>query len=693
MRAPAPLVVMAVLATVARGQEPGEPRPVFPAGVELVTVDVVVVDRQGVPVRGLRTEDFTLKEDGRPQTLAAFEAVDRPPAAAAPADAQASPPPRVSTNRGLSARASRAFVIVFDDLHLDVAEAQRAREAVAGFLEGAFAGGDRVSLVTTSGDAWLHTRMPEGGDALRSILPRLRGRARTADSMTEGMTDYEALQIAREGNPLVTGYVTRRWKASATDLLSFREGDTVGERVIATAARIGLEVERRNQETLDVLARAFASLGTVRGRKSVLLVSGGLVLDPRLAESRRALAESRRANAALYFVDARGLAALGPAFTAEAGPPTDLQDTSQALGALRVAAEGSESLAADTGGFSIRNRNDLAAGARLILRESSTYYLLGYAPPVGRGDGRFRRIEVRVAREGVRVRARRGYYPTAAGTPPPEGRDEALQRAFDSPFDLDGIPLRAAALVFGEKAPGKEQVLITAEVDLRALDLRDAGGVLEGKLEYRLVVADLETGALHRRDEQIDLKLPPAARERYSRSGFPVTREVVLAPGRYQARVVARDATSRRVGSLSHDFEVPKAEGLRLSTPVLSDRLREPPGVGPEIVARRTFSPSGDLHCRFEVYGAARSATTGQPAVRAAFAVQLADGRLLAASRATPMTPGPDGTLGRTLGFPLGDAPPGRYELILVVEDEISGGRVEVREAFTVGALDAFEGE
>lgn len=124
MRAPATPVVLGVLAALARGQEPGERRPVFPAGVELVTVDVVVVDREGAPVRGLRAEDFTLKEDGLPQTVTAFEAVDRPPAAAR-TDAEPSPPPRVSTNRGASSRAARAFVIVFDDLHLDVAEAQR----------------------------------------------------------------------------------------------------------------------------------------------------------------------------------------------------------------------------------------------------------------------------------------------------------------------------------------------------------------------------------------------------------------------------------------------------------------------------------------------------------------------------------------------------------------------------------------
>ena len=51
MRAPVPLVAMTMLAALTRGQEPGERRPEFPAGVELVTVDVVVIDREGAPVR------------------------------------------------------------------------------------------------------------------------------------------------------------------------------------------------------------------------------------------------------------------------------------------------------------------------------------------------------------------------------------------------------------------------------------------------------------------------------------------------------------------------------------------------------------------------------------------------------------------------------------------------------------------
>jgi VWFA-related protein len=682
MRAPFTLAVLATVGFTAPSQEPPERRPVFPAETELVTVDAVVIDGKGLPVTGLRVSDFSLSEDGVRQEIVAFEAVDRPAPAETPGPAptEATPPPRVSSNRAAQTRTARAFVVVFDDLHLGVAEAVRAREAVAAFL-GSAADGDRVTLVATSGTSWWHARVPAGREGLLRILARLTGRARTAELTTEPISDYEAMRIVRDGDPLVLGHVARRWHAAATDVLSGRE---VGSRVLDTAARIYLDVERRNQETLETLVRAVASLADVRGRKSVILVSGGLVHDPHLAGFREVVAESRRANAALYFVDARGLTALGPDFTAEARAPTDLQDMSLALGALSVASEGSESLAADTGGFSVRNRNDLATGIRAIARESSTYYLLGYAPPERRRD-HFRRIEVKVAREGVRVRARKGYYATVADRKARRGSlDAALRRALDSPFDLEGIPLRATAYVFGQKAPGQGRVLITTEVDVRALELREEGGSSVDTLEYRLVAAHRETGALHGGDQRVSLRLRPQARERLLRTWLPITSEAALPPGRYQARIVVRDTNRGLVGSVSHDFEVPPLEGLRISTPVLSDRLREAPGTGPELIARRTFAPAGVLHCRFEVYGAAKDPATGGPAASAGFTVRRADGTLLAAAGATRIAPGPDGILARTVGIPLDGAPGGPYEMIVVVEDELNGHTAEVREPFVV---------
>ncbi len=676
---PALLVAVGI---AARGQEPQGPRPVFPAETELVTVDAVVIDREGIPVRGLRAADFSLSEDGARQEIVAFEAVDRPAPAEAPGPApvEAEPPPRVSSNRDAATRTARAFVVVFDDLHLGLPEAVRARDAVAAFLR-TMVDGDRVTLVATGGTSWWHARMPEGREGLLGIVARLRGQERTTELFTETMSDYEAMRIVRGGDPLVFNAVVRRWRAAATDFLSSRD-DTVAGRVQAAAARIYLDVERRNQETLDVLVRALAALADVRGRKSVILVSGGLVHDPYLAGFRETEAESQRANAAIYFVDARGLVALGADFTAEARAPADLQDMSLALGAVSAGSEGSESLAADTGGFSVKNRNDLRDGVRTIVRESSSYYLLGYVPPARQRDG-FRRIEVKVAREGVRVRARRGYYPTASRDRRPS-LDRALQRALDSPFDIEGIPLRVTAYVFEEKAPGQARVLITTEVDVRTLELREEGGSFVDTLEYRLVAAHRETGALHRGEQRVAVNLRPEARERRFRTWLPITSEATLAPGRYQARVVVADANGGRAGSVSHDFDVPPLEGLRISTPVLSDRLREPPGEGPDLVARRTFAPAGVLHCRFEVYGASKATATGRPAVNAGFAVRRADGALLARADATRIAPGPGGILARTVGVPLDGAPEGRYEMTVVVEDETNGRTVEVREPFVV---------
>jgi hypothetical protein len=92
---------IAAALAVAGGAARAQPPPVFPTGAQLVTIDVVVVDRDGRPVRGLTREDFQVNDGGAPQAITHFEAVS----AAAP---DAAPP----------TLAPRSFVIVYDDLHI-----------------------------------------------------------------------------------------------------------------------------------------------------------------------------------------------------------------------------------------------------------------------------------------------------------------------------------------------------------------------------------------------------------------------------------------------------------------------------------------------------------------------------------------------------------------------------------------------
>ena len=97
--------------------------PSFPSQVEAVTVDVVVLDKKGQPVPGLTREDFLVSEDGAPQTITTFDAVVVPEVPKPEAVRR----PVVSTNVVPAARRGRTFILFFDDVHLTVFQAQRAK--------------------------------------------------------------------------------------------------------------------------------------------------------------------------------------------------------------------------------------------------------------------------------------------------------------------------------------------------------------------------------------------------------------------------------------------------------------------------------------------------------------------------------------------------------------------------------------
>ena len=676
-------------------------KPVFPAETELVTVDVVVSDKAGEPVLDLTREDFGVSEDGVLQEIASFEAVHRPGTARGGTEPPAETL-RVTSNREAPGREPASFVIVFDELHLAPAEAVRAREAVAGFLDAGVAERDRVAVVGTALGARFSARMPEGRETLVQAVARFQGK-RVGESVRDAMSAYEAMRIDQDRDPIVTDQVMRRFLATGEirhDVSLPRQPSDANAEVggwrsltQARAAQVYARSSVLAEQTLGVVERALEALAGSRGRKSLVLVSGGLVQDPRLAGFRRVVSAARRANAAIYFLDARGLVAAATGLEGEVGPPANILDSSTGawLGETREASEGSSGLALDTGGFVLANRNDLGAGLARIGKESRSYYLLGYAPRNRAADGRFRKIEVKLARAGAVVRARRGYFAPGRDdeTKKVEGRDAAIQRALDAPFDLPEVPLRALTHVFGEADPGKLAVLVTTEADVRALAFGERAGAARDTLEFLLLVARRDTGEHTRFDQQFEMAFQKETRARYERTWFPIQRELKLAPGPYQAKLVARDHNSGRVGSLTHDFDVPAAAGLRVSSLVLSDRLAEsgaPDSRALVPTARRTFAPSGLLHCRFEVYGAARDPASGKPNVTAGFALRRRDGRVFAAAPETPLQPGPDGTLGRSLGTPLDGAPSGSYEVIVLVTDVASGQVAEAREPILIEA-------
>lgn len=687
----------------------------FRSGIDLVTVDVVVLDGKGEPVVGLTRNDFTVLEDGRPQQIREFQTVELPPPSPSssfvlrPSAVATAPPTPISANSAVASRlAGRAFVLVYDDVSLSRQQGAEARKAIRRFLETAVTSEDTVSLVTTSGGGLFHARTADDRTQLLALLDGVEGKY-FYDTSAERMTDFEAMRIHINQDTIVSARVRRRYEyyrvaglepvtvPNARDDMP-KIGETradvgvIEPYIESRAAAVYSDAVGRNRRTMEVLKRALDALGTTRGRKAVVLVSKGFIHDQETRGFKDVTDAARRANVAIYFVDARGLVATTSNFTASEGSPTDARDIGATFADIALDAEGAVSIAESTGGFAIRNTNDLGAGLVRVSRESRSYYLIGYVPPSGRRDGKFRQIEVKVRRPGVRVRARRGYFAadaTAAAAAAAAGDlDPDVRRALDAPRDAADLPMRATALVFDRVGSGAN-VVVAADVDPRYFELQaDDQNRLRGIVELAVAATHLGTGQVFRFEQTTELNLRPETKRQIDVWWYPVSRDFTLPPGSYQARVVVRDRSSGRLGSVTHPFEVPALDEFRVSTPILTDQVQaDAAGVAvpkPVLVARRTFASGTTLFCQFSAYNAALAATSRQPSVSAAWILRTADGRVIRQTDMRALSPGEGGALTRMYGITLAGLEPGAYELVLLVRDELRPSTVEVREPFVV---------
>lgn len=681
----------------AQGQvQPLPPR--FATELELVTVDVSVVDSRGQPVTGLRQDDFLVLENGTPREVVAFQAVVVPEHGHMPV---ATRPAAVSTN-GTPPPAGRTFVVLFDDLHLTHTQAQRGRAAVALFLRTGVAAGDRVTLISTGTDIWWHARLPQGRDELLEILETLGGRY-PIDSSAERISEWEAYRIEVHQDMDVALQIKRRFDSYGAagqarlsgpipreDIAKSSLEGIIDPVVRGRASAVYNAARSRNRATLGLLARALRALSDVPGRKAIVLVSQGFVHEPELREMREAVHASVRANAPVYFINTRGLAALPEAMSAAQAGPLDAQDTLLALTDAQREAAGAASVALDTGGFVVDQTNDLARGLLQVSRESRSYYLLAYRPVNLKPDGRLRRIDVRLrpGRDGLTVKARRGYYARADAPPQSKaGEDPAIVSALDAPFDLPDLPLRTTDYAFEAVSASAVKVLVTTDVDVRPFTFSERDGRFEGSLAYVIDVRERQTGQRYRYDEKVEMSLQPATRERLWRTWYSLSREFTLPAGAYRARVAVRDLAGGRLGSVTHDLEVPETSGFRISTPILSD-IAESDGtvasLRPVLIARRTFQTDTTLYVQYLVYGAAQDPATKRPRVTGGYELRHATGAVFKRAAPTPIAPASSGTLRRLHGISLAGAGPGEYELVLTVTDETTARALTIREPLTI---------
>jgi VWFA-related protein len=639
--------VVALLAWLAAASPVASQAPTFPSVVELVRIDVVVLDKDGRPVTSLTAVDFEITESGKRLEIASFEPVVVRPTPKLPG--ASSGPARVSEPSATEPEENRHFLVFFDDGNVGPVGGAQIRAQLAPFLERETHEGDSVTIVSPAAGLKWTARTAFERQQIPAVVASLRPRL-FRNRITNPISDFAAMDIVEFGGMqrelTVPGPNAKYTPSSSLD-----------------AAAVYSAALRRVHQSLSGLMEALQSLVSLRGRKSLILYSEEFIKAPGRPEYDEVVELARRARVMVYAIDLRGLAS---------GRPLAEIDAMPGAGSLTIddrihggGTGGSSYIALATGGrFS--SSNDPTALFHEAVVESTASYLIGFQPSAGPAGER--QLKVRTRRDGLKVRAPDRYFvgqaPLADKLAPP-----AIQ-ALAQVADAGDIPLRVATLFLDPAPGGKPATTLVVELPPGPSESS------ERQLTLLVEARPLLKGDVVR--DTSDVTLPPS-----NRPGV-ATRELHLDVGIWQARVVVRDPSTERLGSVLHTFEVPVAAGLRVSSPVLSNRLERSRVPRAQMRLDRRYKPSDALYCQYQVFGAAPDVATHGPRVSGSYAI-LRDGQPLQEGPATPIEPTNDGTLQRLMGIGLADFQPGDYTLVLRVTDQVSGDSREVREPFSVG--------
>ena len=482
--------------------------PTFRSGIDVVRIDAVVVDAKGMPIRGLKAEDFTVVEDGKARPIVAFDAVDLPvDRTAEPGEAAwvRSAPPDVVTNK---VEDRRLFMIIIDDavMRPDPRAIARAK-AIARDVVSRLTPDDQAAVVFTQ----------RSGKA----QPFTANRARLLAAIDS------------------TGF----GKGSGGPAFGEEERDVASVVTLAQAAELLIAAPQPRKTLVLISAGAeFAPetmvpvLSSVKGQNPM---SANETATRILGELNRLIEAAARAHVAVYAFDVNDF--------------TNVDVLSAGRNYLRM-------VAANTGGRATIANEDPVQGVTQMLRESSIYYLIGFTS-ASATPGRHR-VEVRTSYPGARVLSRDSFIVARPAKPAPVPVSPVPP--LGSLLPVDQLPMRATATALPGPTSKEAIVAIT-------LGINQPADRLDGAPERLTVqVAAYETTGKFSGGTQLNVQLSPRPNAS-GRSQYDLLAKLPLKPGRYQLRLAATVPRAKVSGSVFVDLDVPdfSRDGIRVAPLVL----------------------------------------------------------------------------------------------------------------------------
>jgi len=605
---------------------------------ELVQTDVMVFDRRGQFVDGLKPEQFVLTLNGQAKNISIFERVISGSSLEA-TQIDSSRSTSTVTAQNTANRPGRLIFFFVDDLHLSGESLARGRKALLHFIENQLNPEDRVAIVSSSGQIGFLQQLTDNSAVLHEAIARLnyKQNSETYAGSTR-ISEYVASQI-ESGNRQLFAYLMESVKIEYGmgfgSLRGFHGNDSAGQAARLLHSRIGQinsQSKVATNNTLGVLESLMKSSASLPGRKLVFFLSDGFIVDARRSMSLEILHQATRiaarSGAVVYSVDMRGTF-LDSAVDASNNDYVDMTSRhgGVAMGEMIEPREPLNVLADETGGRMIINSTELDKDLAQAMTETSNYYLLAWRPDSEIERGGKARLDISISgRPDLKVRLRRAYYVSdkpsqtagSAGTKPSASPEVEILGALGSSQPVRTLPVSlSVGYVRNSESGFTLQTSMQMPREIFNFESVDA----PQKREVDVIGAAIDDrGFIYSFKQLLTVTPRPAGQ-----TPLPViwNQQLSVRPGLYQVRVAVRERSNGRTGSTMEWIEVPQAAPpkLAMSSLFLGERraesninnasLREPQSI--PIDVDRRFARGSVLRFQTYVYNAARNA--GPPEV------------------------------------------------------------------------------
>ncbi|HEY2458273.1 MAG TPA: VWA domain-containing protein [Candidatus Acidoferrum sp.] len=558
--------------TVITDKEPSTIR----ATTRLVQMSVVVTDKKGQPVTGLKKEDFTVLDESKPQQVEFFTE-SAPPASAEPATRML--PKNVFTNRyDLKGEDPGAVTIILFDAENTATEDQLyLRKQVMALLR-SLKSQDHVAVYALTSQLLVLHDFTQDDSALVDAVAKFAPREQTV---------FDASFATRVQFVGPSTGATGPWQ-------------NLGQALETPNRQISNQfVKMRVITTTEALKAIANHVASIPGRKSLLWVSGGFPIqigvptigrptDLSLATEQRtdqggtsvcadmtnqmacpedetgtfddqineAVRELNRANVAIYPVDAHGVA-VDPTMDVRKSGGTetvavhegDQSNTTATIAMEQDNRDSSKKLADGTGGVAFFGTNDVRNALQRAFDDSRYAYTIGFYPNHGNWNGAFRKIKVEVKAAGAKLRYRNGYFADAEKPGSDTQEKMAIRDAAASPLEATTLAMIVSGRLAGAVADRKVEVHVG--LDPKQLLFQAADNHQKGAVDLYFVQRNAQGETLAAENQRIGFNLEQKQYDYLTKEGIVLARHLTIAPQATELRVLVRDAGSEVLGSVN----------------------------------------------------------------------------------------------------------------------------------------------